>query len=71
MPRAGSAGRRYSNYTPAERRERLRKLQGYIRRARTLPDAKRLATGEGYQANTSAWLTAFAHLLRDGWRPKE
>jgi hypothetical protein len=35
----------------------------YIRRAKDLPDAKRLAALDGKTFNTSVWLTAFGKML--------
>jgi len=36
---------------------------GYIKRTATLPQAQDLAKKEGFSANTSVWLGAFAEML--------
>ena len=52
-------------YSKAERAARWKKLQGYIKRTTTLPEAIKLARSENVSAPTSAWLTAFSKMLED------
>lgn len=39
------------------------KCKGYIRRTTTFPEARELARGEGFSANFSVWISAFAEMV--------
>jgi hypothetical protein len=39
------------------------KCKGYIRRTTTFPQAKELAQQEGFSANFSVWISAFAEMI--------
>jgi hypothetical protein len=43
---------------------------GYIRRTATLPEAQALAKKDGFSANTSVWLGAFAEMLGGRFLPR-
>ena len=51
-------------YTKAQREERWRRMQKYLREAGSLPAAMRLAKKrDGFAAPTSAWITALSKML--------
>jgi len=50
----------------AYREERWAKCQEFIRRTRTLPQARALAAKEGFSADASVWINAWAKLITGG-----
>ena len=55
--------------TKSYREQRTEKCMKYLRLYGSLPEARRAANRrESFQANTSAWLTALARLLKEKTR---
>ena len=49
--------------TASEKRERRAQLLGYVRKAKTMEDAKALALQDGIRAPTTAWIGAYADYI--------
>jgi len=58
--------------TTKEQRDKRRvRLASYIRRSKSLPEAKALAAEDGVVENTSSWLTALGDVLASRAKEKE
>lgn len=49
--------------TKAEREERWRRCEEYMKRAGSLPAAVELARKDGFSQNTSVWISAIGKML--------